>query len=184
MKRLLIFVLALTTLATAAEYKGVVFTGGTASVAPQAEGTLQWNADNITFVSGTSTLVLPYTAISTWDYQEHNRHRLGVLPTIAVGLIAARQKIRLLSINYTDESAKHQSAIFDVPAEMKDVIEPTLASRVGRRCYQQCNNQWRPSHTSTTVTAPANATSVTVNLANAQSGTATQPAANSQAQPK
>ena len=72
---------------------------------------------------------IKYENIRSFEYRNDVRHQLGVLPAIAVGLLAARQRTYTFSINYEDSSAAVQVAIFDVAKRDQPAILQLLRAR-------------------------------------------------------
>ena len=114
----------------------VTYLNGTMkSISENASGTLdttsaaalQWRANQ-------TQIAIPYSAITTYEYKEENRFRLGVLATIGVSLLKARSKRHLISIGWKDESGAAQTATFETTRDRARGLVNVLESRAPHAC--------------------------------------------------
>jgi hypothetical protein len=139
--------LTLTLSALAVEDGNVLYVGGT--IESLKEGTLckldMKSQTELTFKSPTSTLVIPFAKIDSYEHSQQVAHHLGVLPAIAVGLVKKRQRKHFLRIAYHDESNAPQVAIFEVPKKMPRTLLAILQQRAPQGCkpqaYEKCTLQ-------------------------------------------
>lgn len=137
--RLLWLILALTLPAAAMADDHVLYAGGT--IVTLKEGTLgvldSTSASALTFAitaTNATKLVIPYSQIESYEYSEPVAHHLGVLPAIAVGLLAHRQHKHIFRITYHDDGAAPQVAIFEVPKQMSRPLLAILQARAPQGC--------------------------------------------------
>jgi hypothetical protein len=60
-------------------------------------------ANGLKFQAGATELSIPYGQMSRIEYREQNRFRLGVVGTIVVGIVKAREKVRSVTITWRDD---------------------------------------------------------------------------------
>lgn len=110
----------------------VVVTGlSSTALASGTEGELDVSsADVLVFrAAGNRELRIPYGQVRDFSYRREVRHHLGVLPAIAVGLIAARQHRYLTTVDYVDSAGTRQVTVFEVPKDAISVLVPLLRQR-------------------------------------------------------
>ncbi len=118
----------------------VAYVGGTAAVASNTIGTLDTMSPTTLIFeykgpNGTPGQIdIKYESIRSFEYRNDVRHHLGVLPAIAVGLLAARQRTYTFSISYADSSEAVQVAIFDVAKRDQPAILQVLRARDPHIC--------------------------------------------------
>ena len=114
----------------------VTYLNGTMkSISENASGTLdttsaaalQWRANQ-------TQIAIPYSAITTYEYKEENRFRLGVLATIGVSLLKARSKRHLISIGWKDESGAAQTVTFETTRDRARGLVKVLEARAPHAC--------------------------------------------------
>lgn len=117
--------------ARADSLSGIVYVGGTlAAPAPGASVSLELsNPDALLLHSGSSTVTIPWSSITHWGCYRQNRHRLGVLPTIAAGLVAARLRDHFFSLAWTDSDHHPQAILIQVPSQLPGTIHVVLEAR-------------------------------------------------------
>lgn len=59
-------------------------------------------ADDLKFQAGAAEFSVPYSEVTRIEYREQNRFRLGVVGTIVVGMLKAREKVRTVTITWKD----------------------------------------------------------------------------------
>ena len=91
------------------------------------------SATDLVFASPQGSLSIPYDAIDKFEYRNEMRHKLGVAPMIAVGLIAKRQRIHYFTITYHDVKGISQVAVFEVSRKAPNEMLPIMRARV-RKC--------------------------------------------------
>ena len=110
-------ILGLTLPAAAVEDGQVMYFGGTVpALTAGLVGRLDITSEtSLTFEYGTSKLVIPYTAVESFEYSTEVTHHLGVLPAIAVGLLKKRERRHFFRISYHDAGPALQVVVFEVP---------------------------------------------------------------------
>jgi hypothetical protein len=145
MRRLIAFglVLLLSLPAAAANAGRVKYAGGTVpGVNIGTVGTLDTTAEtSLTFDYAGKKLLIPYASIESFDHSETVARHLGVLPTIVVGLIKARQRRHFFRISYRDshrdpsrslDSGANdvaQVVVFEVSKQMALPLQAVLVAR-------------------------------------------------------
>ena len=131
--------------ACAAEPGQVAYAGGTAGIAADTIGALDATSPTTLIFKykgpdGTPGQIdIKYENIRAFEYRNDVTHHLGVLPAIAVGLFAARQRTYSFSISYTDSSDAVQVAIFDVAKRDQPAILELLRARDPQICKTRAN---------------------------------------------
>lgn len=114
----------------------VRYEGGTASsISPGAVGRFDTTSDaSLIYQSAGRKIEIPYASIESHQYTCEIAHRLGFLPTIAVGLLKVRQRRHFLRIAYRDAAHKDsiQVVVFEVPKQMPRTLQPILDARAPR----------------------------------------------------
>jgi hypothetical protein len=115
----------------AAADDSVIFAGGTvSSIKAGTTGSLDLSSGAaLSFNSSGSTFEIPYTAIDFWEQTNELAVHLGVAPTIAVGIVAARGHNHYVRINYVDSNHVTQIVVFQVPKRVLRYLVPALESR-------------------------------------------------------
>jgi hypothetical protein len=83
---------------------------------------------------GQNQVAIPYGAVTTYEYHDENRFRLGILPAIAVGLLKARAKRHLVTIGWKDESGAAQTATFATRRDRAQGLVKVLDARAPQAC--------------------------------------------------
>ena len=125
---------------------GVTYLNGTMkSIAENASGTLDTTSTAALQLKANQTqIAIPYSAITTYDYKEENRFRLGVLATIGVSLLKARSKRHLINIGWKDESGAAQTATFETTRDRARGLVSVLDARAPQACTGGL--PWRRPH--------------------------------------
>ena len=144
MKRLVAFfiILGLTLPAAAVEDGQVMYFGGTVpALTAGLVGRLDITSEtSLTFEYGTSKLVIPYTAVESFEYSTEVTHHLGVLPAIAVGLLKKRERRHFFRISYHDAGPALKVVVFEVPKHLPRTLQAVLQARA--RCpYSFCTGR-------------------------------------------
>jgi len=109
--------------------------GSAPDIKPDALGHVDLSSEqSLVFASSQGKLVIPYTAIRTFEYRQEVTHHLGVLPAIAVGLLKARQHQHFFSISYQDDGGGSQAVVLEVPKHMAVPLEMMLRSKAPQGC--------------------------------------------------
>ena len=146
MKKFVAFclMLILTASASALEDKQVMFVGGTTqTVKPGVVGHLDTTSDTaLTFEHPGGKLQIPYSDIQSFQYSTEVTHHLGVLPAIAISLLAKRPRHHYFRISYRDENKLPQVVILEVPTAMTRVVQAVLEARAAHPCnpYFRCGS--------------------------------------------
>jgi len=86
------------------------------------------------FHAGSGQFSIPYSEITTVKCHEENRFRLGVLPAIAVGLLKARSKRHLVTIEWRHADAPPQVVTLDSSKQKARGIAAVLRARAPHAC--------------------------------------------------
>jgi hypothetical protein len=141
MKRILPFCFLLLSLSASALENGhAKYVGGTLpGVTPGIVGKLDTTSDtSLIFEHAGHRVEIPYASIESRKYSKEVARHLGVLPTIAVGLLKVRQHRHFFRISYrVPGAAAAQVVIFEVPKQMPRTLEAILETRAP--------STWRPA---------------------------------------
>lgn len=138
MKKFVAFVLFLMISITAAasDEEIVAYTGGT--VSNLTVGTtghfVTTQETSLGFEHSRGMVTIPYDRIQTYEYSSELARHLGVLPTIAVGLVKRRQRKHFIRIAYRDEDGTSQAAVFEVPKQMPQTLLAVLRIKAPQGC--------------------------------------------------
>ena len=123
---LVTLVLASPALAGGVEGTAVMYVGGTVQNVTEGQvGRLDTTVDrSLVFEYGSSRLEIPYASMQRYQYTQRLARKLGVAPTIAVGIIKRRQRRHMVEVYFRDESGVNQVAVFEVS---KDRAAPVIA---------------------------------------------------------
>jgi len=91
---------------------------------------------SITYETGKSRFTIPYEQIVSYQYNEEVSHRLGVLPSIAVGLVKHRQHRHVFTIVYLTDQQTKQIAVFEVPKQAAESVKAVLDAKGIHTCVQ------------------------------------------------
>lgn len=126
------FLLLLSLSASALENGHAKYVGGTLpGVIVGVVGRLDTTSDTaLIFEHAGNKLEIPYASIESYKYSKEVARHLGVLPTIAVGLLKVRQHRHFFRISYRiPGAAAAQVVIFEVPKQMPRTLEAILQTR-------------------------------------------------------
>ena len=138
-KSVICFLLLIVSLpAVALEDGQVMYVGGTrADVHVRVVGSLDITSKTALIFKYTgSTLVIPYASIESVQYSQEVTRHLGVLPAIAVGLLAKRRRRHFFHIAYRDSENVAQAVIFEVPKHIPRTLQAVLQTRSPQTCKQ------------------------------------------------
>ena len=142
MKRVACVVLFLSICCMAVEQGQVRYLGGTLDNSKVgAVGRLDLSAPrSITYESGKSHFTIPYDLIVSYQYNEEVTHHLGVLPSIAVGLLKHRQHRHVFTISYLNDQGSKEIAVFEVSKQAAVGVRAVLDAKGIHTClqYQPC----------------------------------------------
>lgn len=99
-------------------------TSGTFDTGSQSELELRFGKERIS---------IPYARIRTCAYREENKFRLGVLATIAVGLLKARTKNHFVTLTWIDGEAT-QVATLEAPKRRAIGLVEVIRARAPEAC--------------------------------------------------
>ena len=128
------------TSAFAAQPSQAVYYSGTGGVAPGTKGTLDLATAaalkfNYRKPDGTpGELALSYDAIKGIEPRQEPFVHLGVLPVIAVSLVAHPAERHLITIDYSDAAGVPQVAVFEVSKREQSVLVDVVNARSPRGC--------------------------------------------------
>ena len=80
---------------------------------------------------GQPDLQIPYARITAFEHQERKTHRLGFLPALAAGLVAARLHDHFLIVTFHDATDKVQVVRFEVSKEEGENLLAVLGPKTG-----------------------------------------------------
>ena len=93
------------------------------------------SAADLVFHSDAGQFAIPYAAISSFKYHSENKFRLGVLATIAVGLLKAREKRYMVTITWKDPAAAEpEVATVESSRSAADGLIELLRARASQGC--------------------------------------------------
>jgi hypothetical protein len=132
MKRFSVLVLLLASLAAAedVEYVGGTVPGLTAGSTGQLNTTA---AESLLFVHSGTRLEIPYKDIKNYRMRQEVKHHIGVLPAIAVGMVRHRKMRHVLTLNFM-ANGEPETALFEVPKTMPEILVPILQARALQAC--------------------------------------------------
>ena len=138
----LFLLLALSLPAAAVEDGQVMYFGGTVpAFTAGLVGRLDTTSEtSLTFEHAGNKLVIPYSAITSFQYTTEVTHHLGVLPAVAVGLLKKRERRHFFRISYRDADNVSQVVVFEVPKHMPRTLQAVLEDRAPHTCghYSPC----------------------------------------------
>jgi hypothetical protein len=122
--------------AEAVEDGQVMYFGGTVpALAAGLIGRLDTTSEtSLTFEAGNGKLVIPYSAITSYEYSTEVAHHLGVLGAMAVGLLKKRQRQHFFRIAYLNPNGVSQVAVFEVPKHLPRTLQAVLDTRGPKKC--------------------------------------------------
>src|SRR5579871_3473241 len=93
----------------------VIYVNGTVKAAAEdANATLDTSSgDALRLQVGAEQVAIPYANVTAYTYHVENRFRLGVLGTVAVGMLKARSKRHLMMLSWKDDSGTYQTATLE-----------------------------------------------------------------------
>lgn len=113
-----------------------LYVGGT--IPGLAEGTpgrlVTTNEHVLVFEHSGGALGIPYLQIRSCRYEARLARRLGVLPTIAVGLLKRLQRRHIIQISYLGPDGVVQAAVFEVSKHDAQPVYAALVARSPRPC--------------------------------------------------
>lgn len=107
---------------------GIVYSGGTLpAVAPGAAVSVDLSSpDGLILHAQSATVQIPWNAITRWGCFRQNKHRLGVLPAIGAGLVAARIHDHYFNLAWTDAGGHTQAILLQIPRDLPRTIHVVL----------------------------------------------------------
>jgi hypothetical protein len=126
--------LASPALAGGVEGPAVMYVGGTVPNVTEGQvGRLDTTVDrSLVFEYGSSRVEIPYASMQRYQYTQRLARRMGVAPTIAVGLIKRRQRRHIVEVYFRDESGVNQVAVFEVSKDRAAPVVAVLNARAPR----------------------------------------------------
>jgi len=117
------------------------YVGGTVpGISAGVVGRLDTTSDtSLIFEQAGHKVEIPYDSIESHEYSQEIARHLGVLPTIAVGLLKVRQHRHFFRISYRPQgAAAAQVVVFEVPKHMPRTLQAILQTRAPKT--------WKPAH--------------------------------------
>jgi len=132
----LMVLLTISVAAGAVEGGQVAYAGGTLSgVKPGTIGRLDTAQEtSLVFEHPSGKIIIPFSRIESFTYSEERARRLGVLPTIAIGLFKRLQRRHFFRISYRDDANLPQAIVLEGPKQTPQTLEAILKARVPDRC--------------------------------------------------
>jgi hypothetical protein len=140
MKRIILALLALVVVVPAhaaiVEGSQVMYVGGSIPALPLGTmGTLNTQrTDALVFEYSGGKLEIPYQGIQSFQYSERLARRMGVLPTIAVGLFKRRQRRHFFEVSFRGADGASQAVLLEVSKDMAQAVNVVLLARSPRPC--------------------------------------------------
>jgi hypothetical protein len=109
----------------------VTYRGGTApGIKESAAGKLDTTAaKDLNFQAGAVELSMPYEQMTRVEYREENRFKLGVVGTVVVGILKAREKVHTVTITWTDDKDASNVATLEMTRERAIGLMDILKAR-------------------------------------------------------
>ena len=89
---------------------------------------------SLDFRAGSIQFSIPYAEITTVKCREENRFRLGVLATVAVGLLKARSKRHLVTVEWQPADGPPGVVTFDASKDKARGLASVLRARAPHAC--------------------------------------------------
>ena len=89
------------------------------------------------FEAGATGFSIPWDGVQTYKYCVENRFRLGVLPTIAVGILKARSKRHLVTIEWKDADGVAQLVTLETSRDDARGLIGMLRARSTQACKER-----------------------------------------------
>ena len=127
------FFLLLSFSAPALENGHAKYVGGTLpGVAAETVGRLDTTSEaSLIFLQAGNKLEIPYSSIESYEYSKDVTVHLGVLPTIAVGMVKMRRHSHFFRISYRGQDGAVQVVVFEVPKQTPRTLQAILQTRAG-----------------------------------------------------
>jgi hypothetical protein len=108
------------------------YVGGTVPNVTEGQvGRLDTTVDrNLVFEYGSSRVEIPYASMQRYQYTQRLARRMGVAPTIAVGIVKRRQRRHIVEVFFRDASGVNQVAVFEVSKDRAAPVVAVLNARV------------------------------------------------------
>lgn len=140
MRHLLLFLTLAAVPLAALDSPDVRYMGGSAPLAAGAICRLDLADSNaLTFVVGQQRVSIPYATVHAFSYDKQVAHPMGVIGTVAVVMIKYRQRRHYLQVEYKDEKAVNQAAVFELPKDMVQATLAVLRARVKMPCSPEAD---------------------------------------------
>ena len=125
-----------TTAAMYAQQPDVEYVTGTVKgLSDGATGTVDMSSpQTLEFRAGSGQYSIPYEEITSVKCREENRFRLGVLATIAVGMLKARSKRHFVTIEWKHADDPTAVVTLDAPKEKARGLAAVLRARAPHAC--------------------------------------------------
>jgi hypothetical protein len=125
-----------TTAAMYAQQPDVEYVTGTVKgLSDGATGTVDMSSpQTLEFRAGSGQFSIPYEEITSVKCREENRFRLGVLATIAVGMLKARSKRHFVTIEWKHADDLPAVVTLDAPRQKARGMAAVLRARAPHAC--------------------------------------------------
>jgi hypothetical protein len=119
----------------AAPAMDATYSGGTAQIAADTPGTLDATSPvSLLFRSKAGEVSIPYAKIRSYEPRRDVVHHLGVLPAVAVGLVAARMRSYTTAISYGDDAGGMQVVVVETTERDQRQLQTILHARAASAC--------------------------------------------------
>jgi hypothetical protein len=114
----------------------VTYATGTVDGARQGVGGVLENTEaaGLRFRGDSGTFLIPYAKIRSYEYHEEGKYGLGVVPWIALRLVAARLKMHLVTITWQGDRNVPEVARLAMSKDTAEGLMAVLRARAERAC--------------------------------------------------
>ena len=136
----LLLAVAVTPAAFAIDKDKAMYVGGTANVAPKAEGTLATSdPDKLMFVAekGGGMIEIPWKRIDEAEYGQKVGRRWKTAIFLSPAALFSKGRKHYLTISYKDKKDEMQSAVFELGKELVRTTLTVVETRSGRKITYQ-----------------------------------------------
>jgi hypothetical protein len=136
----LLIAVSVTPAAFAVDKDKAMYVGGTASVAPKAEGTLATSdPEKLMFVAekGGGIIEIPWKRIDEAEYGQKVGRRVKTAILLTPLALFSKARKHYLTISYKDKKDEMQSAVFELGKELVRTTLTVVETRSGRKITYQ-----------------------------------------------
>ncbi len=136
----LLIAVSVTPAAHAIDKDKAMYVGGTASVAPKAEGTLATSdPEKLLFIAekGGGIVEIPWKRIDEAEYGQKVGRRWKTAIFLSPAALFSKGRKHYLTISYKDKGGEMQSAVFELGKELVRTTLTVVETRSGRKITYQ-----------------------------------------------